>query len=302
MSRTFHRLVALAVVVGLGCTEAEPEPAPPVEVTRFSIAVIADPHVTRSGDKEAALAAAVDWINAETSSRAIELVLVVGDISWGEGGPIAKAQLDRLTPTYVPIIGDNAVVFGSEETYVTTYGPQLDRLAGTLDDWERAPTPVDHPIANGPAWLQNFAFTYRGLRLIGLDWAARGVTGDIASEKGQLQDFDGGTWPFLEAQLPKIERAARRGVIMFSHIPMHAGTFDDRQMARLEGLLDPHYKQLYANLAGHMHLNYELEVGRRLYEVFVTDPPWGEDNTVRLVNVEGDGSAFTYEQELIVIP
>lgn len=300
------RGIAVAVVAATlvaACAESEPAASPPpAPAVRFSLAVVADPHVSRTGANEMALARAVDWINAEADARSIELVLVLGDIAWGDGMPLAKAQLDRLTPTYVPISGDNEVHLSAEEAYHTAFTPHYDRLAGTLDGWTRAPMPVTHPMTSGPAWLQNMAFDYRGLRFVGLDWAPRGVAGDIAGELGQLHDFDGGTWRFLESQLPSFEKAARKGVILFSHIPMHGGPFVEALIDRIETTLDPYYRQIYANLAGHMHLTYEVPVGQGLFDVYVTDPPWGEELSIRLVSVEGDGRSFTYEQAVVIVP
>ena len=304
-SRLLGCVCAAAVLWGgaLGCGETDPQPAPPPPPpVRFSIAVLADPHVTRPGEKEQALGKAVDWINENASTRAIEIVLLLGDIAWGNGLELAKGHLDRLTPAYVPVIGDNEIHGGSEAAFDATFAPQYDRLAGTLSEWQRAATPVDNPESGAQSWFTNVAFVHRGVRFVGLDWSTRTATGTIDSELGYLHDFEGGTWRWLQEQAPKFASAAKRGVILFGHIPMHPGPFDDAQMSKLEALLDPYYLQLYANLAGHLHLNYELEVGRALYDVFVTDPPWGEEATIRMVSAEGNGTAWSYEQELVVVP
>ncbi len=277
------------------CGEPPEEPLvePQVEPW-FSLVVIADPHITGPGDRVVHLEKAVDWINEQRQERRIELVMVVGDIGWRDGLPIAKTQLDRLAMPYVPIIGDNEVHSESEEAFDTVFAPQYEMLGTALEQWQRASTPVSNPNTGGDSWFQNFSFVHRGVRFIGLDLSARVPDGPIAGELGDLHDFEGGTWRWFTEQLPGLQTADRDSLVMISHIPMHHGLFDEQEMAALVELLEPYRSQLYVNLAGHMHLGYDVTVGGGLYEVFVTDQLCFDDTRLRVVRADHNGTAYNW--------
>jgi hypothetical protein len=273
---------------------------PPMEAL-FSFAVLADPHITSDLERQDRLAAAVEWINASADAEQIELVFIVGDIGWDEGLPIARALLDELEMPYLPVIGDNEIHFGDEENFDAVFYDHYEALAGELEGWERGPVGTYNPDYDQTSWFQNFAFDYKGLRLVGLDWCSRD-SNDLLSEFADLHDFEGGSMPFLRGEIGGLEAGPDENVLLFSHHPMHLGAFDDAEMEALTGLLGPVGERVAGAWAGHLHLNAEVEVPEAGYTAWVTDAVWDDENTVRVVSVEGNGERFAYSQELVILP
>lgn len=292
-------LAVLALAVGCGSSEGEgsvdaaPEPL-------FSLAVITDPHITGDPDHETRLADIIDTINAEAAARKIELVLVLGDIGWSGELGTAKGLLDGLTVPYVPLIGDNEIHAGAEHVYDTTFTPQFDLLAGELENWEKQPMPVHEPVSDDNAWLQNFSFDYRGLHFIAADWCARGI-GDWDGELGYLHDFEGGTWPWFQDAIEASAGGTENRVIILSHIPMQKGTFEPETMETIKALIAPQKDYVYADLAGHTHLSYDVSIDE-LFQVYVTAATWNDDDPLRVIGVAQSGDSFVYTHELIYVP
>ena len=264
----------------------------------FSFAVIADPHISSGLEHQERLAGAVDWVNQQD----VELVWVVGDIGWNEGLPIARALLDELTAPYIPIIGDNEVHIGpSEEAFDQTFADHYALLASEYPDFQRGAVEVHHPEFERTVWLQNLSFSHRGLRWVGLDWNSRDDDA-LLGEFGHLNDMDGGTLPFLADQLGPLEPLESEDVLLFSHHPMHLGAFNLAQMDELVALTGPIQGRVAGAYAGHLHATAQVEVDDGGYTAFVTDATWDDDNTVRIVEVWGNGQRFAYEQHLEVVP
>jgi hypothetical protein len=270
----------------------------------FSFAVFADPHVTVGAvEHQERLAAAVAAVNDEATSRKIEMVVVVGDIGWGDGLPMSKALLDDLDMPYVPVIGDNEVHAGDGERFDDVFGPQFSLLESTMDAWQRGPVALYDPVLETDVWLQNFSFGYRGIRFVGLDWCSRDP-GTILGEMAELNDYDGGSLPFFGAEVSRIEGIGIEDVLLFSHHPMYVspGGFSVDEMERITGLTGPVSHRIAANFAGHYHLNHDETVYDAGYDLFITDAIWDDENTVRMVEVWGNGTRFAYEQELFIVP
>lgn len=287
----------LAPLISCGGTDA-PDPEPPLEPL-FSLAVITDLHISGALENEQRLQAAVQWIDDHAAERSIELVLVLGDIGWGSTIERSKELLDELDVPYVPINGDNEIHAGDEEAFRTLYQPQYDSLAATLDGWRMAPVPVLHPGTGQDAWLQNAAFEYQGLHVLAVDWCVRGADG-LAGEVGDLHDYEGGSWRWLSDELTGLEPTLLQSVVIISHIPMFGGMFSLDQMAQITGLIAPRRDYVYANLSGHLHGNLVME--EEGFDAIVTDATFDDDNTVRVIEVQGNGVRLAYEHELIVVP
>ena len=266
----------------------------------FTFAIMADSHVTGSGENADRLAAAVDWINDNAEERMIEVVLVLGDIGWGGGMDLSRGYLDELEVPYVPITGDNEVHAGDEELFEATFSDQYELLSTTFESWQRAAMPVWHPVADQDSWFTNMAFELHGVQFVGLDWAARGVEG-LEGEMGDLHDFDGGTWQWFEGIFEALPKDAQESIVMFTHIPMHFGMFWGDEMSAIEALLGPYGDAVYADFAGHVHITYERTVAGGGYVVYATDAIFDDNNTLRLVLVEGNGARFVYTHELVVV-
>ena len=299
-----------AALLLMGCPTAstpttEPPPDPPPvepgpEKHLFSLAIIADPHIAGQLDHEERLETAVEWINQEAIDRDIQLVLVLGDIGWGEGLARARELLDGLQPTWVPIIGDNVIQYGDEEGFEETFSDQFEHLSTTLEGWDRAATPVWHDATDDLAWLQNFVFDHRGVRFIGQDWNIRGLSG-ILAEFGDFNDVPGGSWEWLEAALVGAEKRAAESIVLLSHVPIAPFSFDVAEQERFADLIQPIGDWVYANFAGHLHLDYEEDFPDVGYATYVTDATWDDENVIRLVEVRGNAATTSYVHEVVEV-
>jgi hypothetical protein len=305
-------LIAALALASLGCpppAEDDTQDSLPVDTGEmapfeelFSFAVLADPHITSAGDNATRAEAAVAWVNANAAERGIELVLLVGDIAWNDGTTIAPPIFDAFEVPWVPVTGDNEIQSEDSQAFFEAFEPQWQALEGELDGFAYAPMPVDNPEYETQSWFTNHAFVHRGVTFVGLDWCAR-VVGSLFGEMADLHDLEGGTLPYFEAAMAGLGEGARDSVVLYSHHPMHLspGAFDLDEMAILEAAVEPWADRVYANFGGHYHADGEDESVNGLWEVYVTDATWDDDNRLRLVTVSGNGARFGYEHELITV-
>ena len=87
-------LLLLACTPTTTTDSAEPSEGPLEPL--FTIAAVADPHLSSDGEHAERTARLVDWINDNAGARGIELVVISGDIAWGAGLKIAPALLDAI--------------------------------------------------------------------------------------------------------------------------------------------------------------------------------------------------------------
>lgn len=293
----------------IGCSVSEPVdestsetdvlPSDPQHI--FSFAAIADPHITTDNDHADRLRDAVSWIDAEAAARSIEVVVILGDVGWSGGAPLARSILDELPVPYVPINGDNEIQNGEEIDYHMAFESHYEGLSQQLDNWRKAPVPVFDEIAQRDAWFQNLAFTHHGVRFVGLDWSYR-LSDPLFGEMGHLHDFDGGTLPWLEEELAAADGLGE-SVVLFTHEPMvlMPGGFTAVDFDVLAQTIQPYEDLVYANLAGHLHIGGEIELLEAGIDVQLVDATWDDVVTVHVVDVYSDGRAFTYEHENIEI-
>jgi hypothetical protein len=290
---------------GLSCSDGSETPgdteapaAPEAMTHRFSFVVIADPHIAGPEDHETRLQTVVSWINEQAESRDLQLVLVLGDIGWGEGLPTSLDLLGALEIPWVPIIGDNVIINGEDAVFAETFADQYADLAQTLDAWERSSLPVWDPNYEVEAYLQNMRFEHEGVLFLGLDLNLRGV-GGIAGEFAELHDFDGGTWPFVIESLEGAGERPDESIIILSHIPLMAGALSVEEVEQVNNFSLPLADKIHAAYAGHMHVTYDLYNEPGGYEVMVTDATWDDENTIRVVEVLGNDEGFSYVQEMV---
>jgi len=292
----------------LSCTESEKvsedtahrevEVSDPTYV--FSVAILADPHLSGDAEHRERLQEAIDWINDHTESRQIELVPVLGDVGWGAGLPEAKELLDQLTVPYLPIIGDNEIQYGDEENFATVFGPQMEWLSDNTEGWSYGGLSVWNPEEAKESYFTNFAFTHNGVRFVSLDWASRlPVSEGIWTEFGYLHDFEGGSFPFLESELSLLTDGRQNSTVFLTHIPMSVGSFNSEQMNTFDTLLAPYTDLIYANFAGHLHVNVEEENIDRGYNLYVSDAVWDDVITIRMLDVYQNEERVQFEQEVI---
>jgi hypothetical protein len=242
----------------------------------------------------------VDWVNTHHQEYGIDLVLVLGDIGWSGGLSTSRTLLDGLEIPYVPVIGDNVVVTGGEAAFEETFGPVLSGLEGSVTGWARADLPVWHDSAEADAWLQNTRFEHEGVLFVSQDWNVRDATG-ILAEFGEFNDVPGGSWEWLDAALADAGSRPKESVILLSHIPMAPVAFDVSERARFAARIAKIKDKVFANFAGHLHVDYEEDFPDAGYSTYVTDATWDDEITLRRVSVSGDGAAMTYVQELVFV-
>jgi hypothetical protein len=213
----------------------------------------------------------------------------------------AEAILDELTPAWVPIIGDNVLhSVGGGRSFVTTFEPQLELLADTLGAWEQAPWPVQDARLGGDAWMQNLRFEHEGVLFVGVDWNIRHLSGNLA-EFGDFNDVPGGTHEWLANTLAGETERPDDSILLLSHVPMLTGTFNLEQRAEFADLVEPVKDKLFANLAGHLHVDIFEEDHDAGYETWVTDATWDDTNRIRLVRVSGNEVERRYAREPVVL-
>lgn len=294
------RLLAVLLLVALtGCLGAPTAwntDTPPL----FTFALLADPHVGRA-DGEGRLRSCVDWLNQHRAAEGIELAFVLGDV--GERLDLAADVLSNLDVPWVPVIGDGAVQEGREAEFRERFGPQMERVGQDLDGWRwTRGVPLD-PRTGTASHLHSFAFEHRGVHFLGLDWCTR-ERGDIVSEQADIHAFDGGTWPFFRDTLEAWRDAGDDSIVLLSHHPMHAalfglGSFSAREMGAVEALTGPRAAALHANFAGHYHVNWQEDLPRAGYRVYVTETLEEGPLTIRLVRVHRTSGGFSYEHRLV---
>ncbi len=296
-------LLLLACTPSPGHTGDSAVDAGPVEPL-FSFVVFADPHVTADDEHAERLRTAVKWVNDNAEAEGIELLFIVGDIGWGDVGvDLANELLGALSVPWVPVLGDNEVQYGSEERFDAVFSLQYAALAEQFEGFDRAATPVDNPDYGLQSWFQDFSFDHRGLHLVGVDWNSRHI-GGLEGEMADLHDFEGGSWEWLASDLEQHGEGANDSIVFFSHHPMHLspGAFDLEEIDLLDGLLAAYDDALYANFAGHYHVNGDEADPARPIEVHVTDAIWDDTLTLRQVDVTGNAAVAEYTHTLVELP
>jgi hypothetical protein len=151
------------------------------------------------------------------------------------------------------------------------------------------------------SWLWNYSFDHRGIHFVAADWNPRDDTlVGLDREKAYLHDFDGGSAPFFEAELESLATAESDSVVVVTHIPMHDGAISEDAMPWMESIFTEYADIIWANLAGHTHMNYE--VTGEFVDVYVTAATWNSYEPVRFIEVGRDGDALVYTQELFYVP
>ncbi|MDP6935752.1 MAG: hypothetical protein QGG40_22720, partial [Myxococcota bacterium] len=234
--------------------------------------------------------------------RDIAMTFVLGDIGWGEGLQTARDLLDDADVPYVPVIGDNVIQAGDEERFDAMFAERYEQLDAMFPGWTQASTPSHNPEHDTDSWFQNFSFDHQGVHFVGLDWCSREM-GTLFSEIGTLHDFEGGSWPWFEADIDAAvaQGGAQESVVMLTHIPMFMGPggFDEADWTEIVGFTSPRADAVAANYAGHFHGNTEESFSDAGFELYITAATWDDEVTVRLVEVWGNGLRFEYHGEVV---
>ena len=87
--------------------------------------------------------------------------------------------------------------------------------------------------------------------------------------------------------------------LFITHIPMTVGSFNAEQMDAFEVMLAPYTDRIYANFAGHLHVNVDEPDLERGYDLYITNAVWDDTITIRLLDVYQNADRVHFEQELI---
>lgn len=232
---------------------------------------------------------AVQWVNDNCNAKKIKFVAVLGDISEnGQFSEMKKAReiLDGLQIPYFPVIGNHDV--WSRYNYVK------DSRTGVIERSD--------PVAIGDAYfkdvffdeeffrqqceklgvtqwdfdsdteLYNYAFVYKGVKFIGLDFVRRDPGGDWPPTAA-LHDV-------TKAWLEKHLYIPNNQPILLSHHPMIANKASFWDLSPLWAIINNAENnfgtKILADFAGHIHSNFDE------YESFVrsVNPEYMEDQEI----------------------
>jgi len=216
----------------------------------------------------------VEWINDNKSKYNIKFVIVLGDISdSGEYSELKKAKgiLDELDVPYVPVIGNHDVwpyyerEDGKKEEmkliryFEPVFADQFEEFEEELKKEEPDFTLHKQPDPE-PSDLQNYAFTYKGVKFIILDCVTREPTDFriVVGARGVGADAElfPKTLEWLTENLDEGEP-----IIIISHHPFIMdpfSAFSPAEMSTLDEAIKISAAKVLANFAGHVHSFEEL--------------------------------------------
>jgi len=123
----------------------------------------------------------VSWINDNAKSKNIKFLVVLGDIAnSAKPSELEKAKeiLDKLIIPYFPTIGNHDVWSDGEANgdyyFNEIFNDEFFKLqcAKIEAEWKSGRT-VEKLRENGDSYLQNYAFTYKGINFVFLDFVTR---------------------------------------------------------------------------------------------------------------------------------
>jgi hypothetical protein len=230
---------------------------------------------------------AVKNINSLAKQYNLKFVVVLGDISdSAEVSEFNKAiqYLNGLDIPWVPLIGnhdiwpysgvdeapeigpDNA---GTDLYFFNTFQSQYNKVSGLLENWEKSSNPVLNSETNPEhnSYFQNFAFNFRGLHFIGLDFNARDnapLWWKGVAPEGDIYNFPGGTWQWFTNHLEQYVNQnpdSQENIILFAHHPFNSGSvsvmgFSQGELFTMDSFLRNYSSNIFAEFAGHTHQNW----------------------------------------------
>lgn len=174
---------------------------------------------------------------------------------------------------FIPLMGNHDAWpynrFGTEAATAcgdsmmnVVFGDVFDSLKQqfTGDEGTRT-TPFVCPESGNNAFLQNYAFIHAGVRIVFLDFNPRyHVPKDEPGigPEAYLTEGEGGTLPFLKAQLALAEQQNERVILIAHHPPVTSVVgkrfaFSKADKSRLAELLRPHRDRIMGWFCGHLH-------------------------------------------------
>jgi 3',5'-cyclic AMP phosphodiesterase CpdA len=335
MRSTFLGTLLIACACEPSSDTAPADSAPPetTEPCAFSFAILTDTHLGEGehdhgsagwddeggdgGPNGEVLSQAVAQVNALAEQRDdLHFVVVLGDLTdSAERSELMAAHdtLAALTLPWFPLLGNH-------DTWPYTWdetGEVFTEAESPLGDsifWEVFADTFTQRSAEFPSLvvaepgldpeqgqdrpLVNFAFDHCGARLLAFDSNTRVNAGSDdpgIGPEAALNDYDGGTWPWLQRELTSDATAGATRVIALSHHPVvGAGryTFSEEDFSTIEDFLDQHAlgPRIGAFFGGHIHLDTVLEGPAGVPVVLSAATKDGREPMVVSVSAQGEVS------------
>lgn len=267
----------------------------------------------------------------------IRFVVVLGDIvDTAEESEFKKAKeiLDRLNDAgipYIPIFGNHEAwpytqlglpwpldrVIASEasspigDQYFEKYffGEGANRNMDLIkklfgDSWKKMPNP-----AGSDYYLQNYRFSYEGIKFICLDFITREHWDRISEEMGGIASYtpiggvgsDAELYPltlwWLNISLVKEDVFPKEPTVIFSHHPIWVNlidAFSDDECEKIHSVIrESPGSEVIANFAGHIHENKMS--AEPWFTVIATDAIYHTtENIIRIVKVDAKTKNIDY--------
>ncbi len=233
----------------------------PEALTRLRIAHLSDLHVGKGGSHSELLMSHVAEVIAAVNRQPPDLVVVTGDLVHNgqdpHNQPIAQRLLRELQAPVLVVLGNHDIEWKSVGLPIRRYGRGWTNFAQAF-----------HPFLH-------FSLSLGGYDFVGFDSGPGERTARILTRGLSPQSI-----ATLRADLIRADGAGRRGVILFSHAPSRASTFNGVRpsslgvfgrmrhgAAEFESMLfDAAARgQRVLHLAGHTHWSdvFEVRAGAR---------------------------------------
>ena len=328
-----HILALIALVACHGDDSGASDSAQDSERCAFSFVILTDTHIGEGvedhgtagwddeqgggieSDSEAILARAVADTNAlAAAADGPSFALVLGDLSdSGERSELQRAHelLEALQIPWLPLLGNHEMwpyAYDTEQgAYAEADGPVGDGVmldvfapafkqgAADLPSLVRAPA-VWNPEIDAESSFVNFAFSHCGVRFVALDFTTRMHAGSgypgVASE-AVLHDFEGGSWPWVLADLAEGPGAEAETVVVLAHHPITNSALVSLDSSSFEMASDTLTQlgldqRIAAFFGGHLHIDSEQQGPAGIPAVLTAATKEGTPPRVVHVSAQGE--------------
>eukprot|EP00823_Brevimastigomonas_motovehiculus_P002056 TRINITY_DN1325_c0_g3_i1.p1 TRINITY_DN1325_c0_g3~~TRINITY_DN1325_c0_g3_i1.p1 ORF type:complete len:353 (-),score=96.09 TRINITY_DN1325_c0_g3_i1:764-1780(-) len=248
--------------------------------SNYTFALITDIHIGHSIEGEYTTQDLLEVRNLETivakinerkkTDPALSFVGVLGDLSdKGQDSQMKKVKeiLDKLTIPFIPVMGNHDIYKMANKVrefpptgdrrWGQVFGPAIQSFSAGNVLTYTGDKAIFNPTRNVTSYFQNWMMEKEGVLFLGLDWNSREEekgTGHRAVPHGELNDFDGGTYRWLNEALSSLSSSTSTSstpftsVFLFQHHPMHCQPivltpimcFSEKQLILLEEIIKQH--------------------------------------------------------------
>lgn len=251
----------------------------------WAFVVSSDMHIGQESDNAPWLnRVAIEKINNLTRQENIKMVFITGDITnsaMPEQWTKAKEVLSHLKVPYLPVFG-NHDIWSYNSTYEEPYPTGDFKFAATFGDVLADPgipaarysynnKTTYNPEHNINSWFQNWELQYDNFVFYGLDWISRAHAVSQLGYKGgwpgaALQNFPGGTYPWLQQRLEALKNDNKTVVFLQHHpfampiyIPeiIYSFSYEDKTQILKLMMANGQQDKYWGVIAGHLHIWFD---------------------------------------------